>query len=636
MQVPRSHAMEEETPRQLEVESRASKTHVKVSETQTSTGHEVDRGDKPLAARLPSRAESFAELGSLSWLNALISWLWPSFNRAVMDFVHEDLMPRLRDALPSMLRHVKCSRFTLGEKSPELGPVQVLESPHRVDLVLGVQYLSDVDISFDAGGGVSFGVRHLICNGKMCVSLRPLLQRFPVAGAVHMFFATAPQVDIEFTGLASLGHFPGIEKTIRRAVADWLNSYIVLPRSKAVLLADDVDKLEALAQQPLGVARVKVVQAKNLAGVNCHAFKEDCFTSHPYCMLSLGDCSVRTSTVYDTTSPVWPDESGAFFVVHHREQQLSVEVHGETSASLFQHSFTGFLGRFSCRIGQCLRRWPEGEPGVRRNTQKLDTSEVQRELLHVDDPVNRGVASVVDLEVQWFDFVGADAWAAVAPAVLEIKIFQGTGFPSECNAGRGLRWRTWVDEKKALVSQKGHLVSDQLRFPDLPINPRLFSVIDNLDSRQYSSKDVAQIVGITEDLVRTYLRTRDEFKSKQEQLREVQSKDDYRIPLQWFQILVHILDDFTDVSKNLSLALLDSQDGEVGRLPSMSLRSILEDSRKAEPPVRSYVLQGLPDERPGLPWLGFGISEVNPRFAKVKMDISVRIRGLRAGLLPRV
>jgi len=225
--------MEEETPRQLEVESRTTKSHVKVAETQTSTGHEVDRGDKPLAARLPSRAESFAELGSLSWLNALISWLWPSFNRAVMDFVHEDLMPRLRDALPSMLRHVTCSRFTLGEKSPELGPVQVLESPHRVDLVLGVQYLSDVDISFDAGGGVSFGVRHLICNGKMCVSLRPLLQRFPVAGAVHMFFATAPQVDIEFTGLASLGHFPGIEKTIRRAVADWLNSYIVLPRSKA-------------------------------------------------------------------------------------------------------------------------------------------------------------------------------------------------------------------------------------------------------------------------------------------------------------------------------------------------------------------------------------------------------------------
>ena len=164
-------------------------------------------------------------------------------------------------------------------------------------------------------------------------------------------------------------------------------------------------------------------------------------------------------------------------------QVQTSEVHGETSASLFQHNFTGFLGRgrlfsraqqdartlashmtsasgFSCRIGQCLRRWPEACK-VSRNAEDVN---VEREtllvrasrefvgtcrsltrprpyhtpseargaaipgrcsvssctrtawrssearigvaLLHqwhqVDDPVNRGVASVVDLEVQWF------------------------------------------------------------------------------------------------------------------------------------------------------------------------------------------------------------------------------------------
>ena len=88
------------------------------------TGHEVDRGDKPLAARLPSRvspcvaaarrnrnddkdvlfvadaahrgAESFAELGSLSWLNALISWLWPSFNRPEMLILLQGLLMSFR------------------------------------------------------------------------------------------------------------------------------------------------------------------------------------------------------------------------------------------------------------------------------------------------------------------------------------------------------------------------------------------------------------------------------------------------------------------------------------------------------------------------------------------------------------
>ncbi|CAE7748484.1 esyt3, partial [Symbiodinium pilosum] len=482
-----------------------------------------------------------------------------------MEFVHEDLMPRLRDSLPSLFRHVQCCRFTLGEKSPELGPVQVLEhSKDGVDVVISVQYLSDVDISFDAGSGISFGVRRLTFSGKMCVALRPLLQRFPIAGAVHIFFAAAPTVDIEFTGLASLGHFPGIETTIRRAITDWLTSYMVLPRSKAVILADDVDPMEALAQKPLGVVRVKVLQACNLAGVNCHAFKEDCFTSHPYCIMSLGDCSVRTSTVYDTTNPVWPStETGAFFVVHHREQEMSVQVHGEASASLFQHNFTGFLGCVSCRIGHCLRRWPEecpsGKSGVRRSTQKLDTSQVRRELLHVDDPVNRGVPSVVDMEVQWYAFSSADTWPAdAAPAALMLEIFQGSGFPADGHGGRGLRWRSWIDGKDALVSQKGKLEADELQFPDLPINPRLFPVIDNLTARQYCLKDVAQIVGVAEDLVVTYLRTRDEFRDKRDRLREVQSKDDYRIELQWFQVLVHMVDQ-SDVSKNLNIALLDSQ-----------------------------------------------------------------------------
>ncbi|CAE7453258.1 esyt3 [Symbiodinium natans] len=680
MQVPRSHAMhEEESPRQPESAVRSSGNHVKVVEeaknppsavphSPSQLGSDVGR-DRPLGGRLPSRTESFAELGNLSWLNALISWLWPSFNRAVMEFVQEDLMPRLRDSLPSVFRHVHCCRFTLGDQSPELGPVQVLEhSPHRVDVVLGMEYLSDVDISFDAGSGISFGVRRLTCNGKMCVSLRPLMQRFPIAGAVHVFFAAAPQVDLELTGLASLGHFPGVEKTIRRAVADWLTSSMVLPRSKAVLLADDVDPMEALAEQPLGVVAVKVLRAENLAGVNCHAFKEDCFTSHPYCILSLGDRSVRSSTVYDTTHPVWPAaEPDVHFVVHHREQLLFVEVHGEASASLFQHNFTAFLGRSSCRIGHCLRRWPEeGKTGVRRNTQKLDTSQVQRDLLHVDDPVNRGLPSVVDVQVQWYDFVGADGWDDTAPAAsaaLVIELVRGAGFPSEGNVGRGLRWRTWVDDKDVLVSQKGQLPSDQLRFPDLPINPRLFPVIDNLDARRYSLKDMAQIVGIAEELVATYLRTRDEFKNKQEHLREVQSKDDYRIKLQWFQVLVHILD-ASDASKSLNFALLDSKDTEVGRLPSVPLRSLLEDSRGSTT-LKSCVLQGSPEERGGkgcnqhraaargaaegrkmivpsglrclgLPWLGFGVSSLNPRFATVQMDISLRVCGLKAGRLPKV
>ncbi|OLP92733.1 hypothetical protein AK812_SmicGene25408 [Symbiodinium microadriaticum] len=94
MQVPRSHAMEEARKEGRKQEERS------IRKKKQGLGMKLIVVTSPLR----QGAESFAELGSLSWLNALISWLWPSFNRAVMDFVHEDLMPRLRDALPSMLR----------------------------------------------------------------------------------------------------------------------------------------------------------------------------------------------------------------------------------------------------------------------------------------------------------------------------------------------------------------------------------------------------------------------------------------------------------------------------------------------------------------------------------------------------
>eukprot|EP00435_Cladocopium_sp_Y103_P061288 s679_g22.t8 len=371
LRLPRSFAMQEEVQRNQR--ARKAKDHGVQVQMEEETISPTRRAMKPSIARLPSRAESFADLDSLSWLNVL----------ALTDFVNQDLTPRLQSSLPSFFRNIRFSRFTLGSKSPELGPVQVMHAKDKVDIVLDMQYLSNVDVSIDTGNGVGFGMRHLNCNGKICISLQPIMQQFPITGAAQIFFPFVPELDIEFTGLAALGHFPGIEKTMRDAVKDWLKSHFVLPRSKAVMFSKEVDPIKALSRRPMGVLRAKVLRARNLAGVNCHAFEEGSFTSHPYCILSLGDSSARTSTVRDTTFPDWPvDESGGYFLVHHREQRLQVEVQAEASGSLFSHNFTGFLGSVSCRIGH-LRRWSiQDGSGIRCSTLNLNTSQVNRELLH--------------------------------------------------------------------------------------------------------------------------------------------------------------------------------------------------------------------------------------------------------------
>eukprot|EP00434_Breviolum_minutum_P038802 symbB.v1.2.034431.t3/scaffold4443.1/size39582/1 len=368
--LPRSYAMQEETPA-IHARSRKTKDHKDHGRVQVVVEEEEEIISPTRRAMKPSVA------------------------RALTEFVNQDLTPR-QGTSDSLASH----------------------------LVLDMQYFSNVDVSVDTGNGLYFGMRHLKCNGKICISLQPLMQQFPIAGAVQIFFPFVPEVDIEFTGLAALGHFPGIEQTIRDSVKDWLRSHFVLPRIKALsrdkarlcgcfakswqamTFSSEVDTIKAVARRPIGVLHAKVLRANNLAGVNCHAFEQGSFTSHPYCILSLGDSSARTSTVRDTTFPKWPeDEEGGYLVVHHREQHLQVEVQAEASGSLFSHNFTGFLGSIACRVGQ-LRRWPvQDESGKRTSTLTLDTLRVNRELLHVDDPVSRGVPSTLDLEVQWYDIV---------------------------------------------------------------------------------------------------------------------------------------------------------------------------------------------------------------------------------------
>ncbi|CAJ1383787.1 unnamed protein product [Effrenium voratum] len=620
--IPRSYAMEE-SGAVRGLDSRKHKPRVQVmGEEEQSTP-----ASRSLAMRFPSRAESCADLDNLSWLNAVLSWLWPNLNRALTEIVHEDLTPRLQESLPSFFRNISFSRFTLGNSSPELGPVQVKATENNVDIVLDLNYQGDVDVSVDTGNGLCFGIRQLTCNGKMCISLRLLRQQFPIVGAAQIFFPVAPEVDLQFTGLAALGHFPGIEHTIRRSVMDWLKSLFVLPRCKAIL-SGEVDPMEAMAPQPLGVLHARVVRARDLAGVNCHAFEQEVFTSHPYCILSLGDASRRTSTVRDTTCPQWPaEEPGSYFVVHHREQHLEVEVRAEDSGSIFSHNFTGFLGRVSCRIAR-MRRWPEaaeaeGARRVHHGSLDLDTSQVSRDLLHVDDPLNRGLSSVVDLEVRWFEIAGSPAGdvALEAPAAVVVEIAKGSGYPPEAAAGRGVRWRTWMqgDEAFAKVTKKGLLTSNELQFPPVGINPRLLPVIDNLAVRNYSVEAMAIIVGISEELVTSYLKVRDEFKHRREELQQAQSQDDFRLDAQWFERIVHVCS-VADLTKKLCMSLLDHQDVEVGCLEPICLRS-------TQSGFTVHRLQAASQTGGLASWFVPSQS----RFARVEMEVSVRVCQLRQG-----
>ncbi|CAE8620821.1 unnamed protein product [Polarella glacialis] len=123
------------------------------------------------------------------------------------------------------------------------------------------------------------------------------METWPVIGAVSLYFASPPRVELQFSGLPS--QFPGLAQKVQGAVDGMFASW-VLPNFKSFHLTRDERLLsltEARAQEPIGVLRVQVLRASHLAGANWLMGSVQSFTSDPYCILQLGSSTVRTSTV---------------------------------------------------------------------------------------------------------------------------------------------------------------------------------------------------------------------------------------------------------------------------------------------------------------------------------------------------
>ena len=149
-------------------------------------------------------------------------------------------------------------------------------------------------------------------------------------GGVHVFFASQPRIEMKFTGLA---HLPAVSQKVQSVLDDIFRNNMVVPNVVSFHMMNDeriVDLTEASSHKPLGVLRVRVLRASNLAGGNWKMGSVERFTSNPYCTFRLGAMTHKSSTVRDTSDPEWPaGERSGYFVVYHLEQELEVRLHHE-------------------------------------------------------------------------------------------------------------------------------------------------------------------------------------------------------------------------------------------------------------------------------------------------------------------
>eukprot|EP00929_Paragymnodinium_shiwhaense_P018449 TRINITY_DN12912_c0_g1_i1.p1 TRINITY_DN12912_c0_g1~~TRINITY_DN12912_c0_g1_i1.p1 ORF type:complete len:916 (+),score=140.07 TRINITY_DN12912_c0_g1_i1:136-2748(+) len=621
-----------------------------------------------------SVSDASADVSTLSWLNVLLGSVWPKANTAMVKYVHDHLTPRLQEILPGPFKRAHFSRFSLGKRTPEFGPIAVQRhSDTHVQIELEMRYFSDVDVLVETGTpGLSFGINQLTFVGRLCIALKPLLQHRPVIGGVHVFFATPPKVELQFAGLAeAVNEVPGLKKKVHAAVDDFFKNTMVLPKMKSFHFTRDeqvIDLTQASSHPPLGVLRARVVSAKNLAGANFQVMGDtDRFTSDPYCVLRLGSFSVTTSTVPGTADPTWPaKEPSAYFVVYHHEQELHIDVCQQLSGNILKRSLVSHLGCLpptSVRdllLAKQKSTAPSGAP----LTVALDTSHVNRAMLHVNDPVNRGVPSELHLELEWYDLLGDQGESAngmpfqvrfdstienphVAEpmAVLLIELHMGAGFPEEVVAARkALRWQCSVTGEPPSTSRRGDLHFKDTVY-DLPLDPRLYHVIDQLCEYQMSIAEIADICEVDPQVIASYLQKQHEAKQQaEEQARE--TGEERCVELKWHETVAVVVR--RPAESLLILELMEGDKGAdgsgevVGRLDPINLAQLMRLGGIMKKAL--FRLHAVESEKSQN--VGFFASMLFPscnkpdlaprhRYRAVRMNLSCRMQPLVPGSLPR-
>mmetsp|Transcript_112056 Transcript_112056/g.361883 ORF Transcript_112056/g.361883 Transcript_112056/m.361883 type:complete len:662 (+) Transcript_112056:486-2471(+) len=490
---------------------------------------------------------------------------------------------------------------------------------------------------------------------------------------LQVFFASQPKLDMKFAGLAAVAELPGIDGKLHAVVGDLLRNSIVLPNVKTIQLAKEgqiADLTMAFSQKPIGALRVQVVRAWNLAGANWQMGLVDKFSSDPYCVLRLGTSTTRTSTVRGSTSPAWPsDERGAYFPVYHHDQELEIEVRDDAQGGLLGAKFVTFLGRTqACKVRNLLSSSASGGRMVQRLV--LDTSAVNSSMLHVNDPVNRGVPSELEIVVEWSNLevapladalipqrpvladtpflVAAGAASTPSDLLLMLELHSGCGFP-ERGLEKGLRWRCrWLSSPEyPVTSLQGTPKEDKVDLLGLPMgltkNSALMQVIDRLSARRESIGEIAGIVGFDEEVVASYLhRTREFELRRRDHLRQyfpsVEVHWHQTVPLALprnpeAQLLVELLEGEAVVGTLETSLLLEAlrAGGAVGQ---QSFKVLPRGSSSSSAGgVGGWASWFFPDcgRVPG----GWGVEAGRgPRFQEASMEVSARCERLVQGCYP--
>eukprot|EP00930_Biecheleria_cincta_P058978 TRINITY_DN44751_c0_g1_i1.p1 TRINITY_DN44751_c0_g1~~TRINITY_DN44751_c0_g1_i1.p1 ORF type:complete len:574 (+),score=104.69 TRINITY_DN44751_c0_g1_i1:34-1755(+) len=496
-----------------------------------------------------SSALPMNEKETLHWLNNLLAGLWPKVNAAVIKMVHESIEPSIQEKMPYGFKDTHFKKFTLGTKTPELGPIAVIQSKECVKIVLGVNYQSDVDIEITTKVA-SVGIKSIHLKGDFMIHLSPLLEELPVVGGICAYFLDPPDVDLDFTGLGNVADCPGIAGTIRGVIDSTIAGICVLPNTIAVPVgtADQgVDPALLKLPEPIGVLRFRPLRARDLIGKDSHLMSAA--TSDPYVKVKIADDAWQSSVIKSNLNPEWGEDDFHDFVVFDRDQSVRIEVWDDDS-------MTGddFIGRAkTCKVGEILALCSQPLP----LTDGTEDKEIP--------------AGSLDLKLEWLEFTKEKAEGdscVIAVKIESIVLPAGMDPVALAPAIQGqLRSLTKVSPAGVPPTK-----------PTLPaVTKALQGVAKRCKAQGMSDEEAAEVVGVTQEDLKAML---DDETEKKEQEAGVSKTAQSILDVN----TVLYLDTTTSglKSEELTLLLVDKKKKELGRA-TVQMGDVLSTKGLAKP-----------------------------------------------------
>lgn len=272
-----------------------------------------------------------------SFLTKVVEQLWPYLKVALGQTIREAVDPCF-EALPPPLKTLHFTKVDLGNVPIRMDNIVVhpLTPDGSVQCDIDILWDGDCDLQLKADYLGKLGVRKLKIWGRMAVIFNPLSTELPSISGIQYSFINPPEVDLSFTGLASLADVSLLERTVKGALQSAL-SVIVTPNRNLYKLMTKNNYLDTYIP-PIGIVRVKANCGKGFV-IEKRRFARDDIPD-VYLNVTVGLSDVwKTSTIQDDCNPVWNERGD--FLLWDREQVIKIEAWDRDGGPLDPDDYLG-------------------------------------------------------------------------------------------------------------------------------------------------------------------------------------------------------------------------------------------------------------------------------------------------------